>query len=308
MHTLTCSERHDNLDRFKHWYSSMDHDGDGTVSKKEFRKFITMLCEPDGSLPSRRQHLSCRKQQSKKLGTIEKDIDSLFDYFDVDANGEISLAECVRGLLGDLCEARRGIVQQIFFSLDVDSNGVMDADDLIALFRVPNSEELAQQANEHPDVVSGVRSPRSIVSEVITKFSLDGLPTKVTLQEWEAYHNILSASISSDALFVAIMKSAWSAILNTGRHQLHRPGRNARANSTVLQAGGPEDDLGAFKEGHGDLLADIWVKRGQERRAQGGGTLRHRSQIRFYELSASRAEAAHAAQKQRLKRWSRPHK
>ena len=72
------------LDLFREW----DEDGDGQVSKKEFRRAIPML----------------------GLDVPQSEIDTLFDEFDLDGGGEIGLSEMQKMLRrGD--GARKSVVQ-----------------------------------------------------------------------------------------------------------------------------------------------------------------------------------------------------
>jgi len=104
----------------------MDDDNSKSLNKAEFNKALT----------------------DYKLVFTTGECAALFEYFDVDSSGTISIDEFLRAVRGPMNMARKKIVAQAFKKLDADGNGWIDINDIRGVYK----------ATKHPEVVSGKKT------------------------------------------------------------------------------------------------------------------------------------------------------
>jgi Ca2+-binding EF-hand superfamily protein len=80
-----------------------------------------------------------------KVRISQEEARKLFDLFDEDDNGELSIDEFLHAVRGEMNEFRKSLVKKVFDKLDTDSSGFIDSVDIKKLYN----------ARSHPDVKSG---------------------------------------------------------------------------------------------------------------------------------------------------------
>lgn len=140
------------------------------------------------------------------LGFNQGQVNTLFDYFDVDSSGTVSYDEFLRSIRGPMNMSRKKIVAQAFKKLDKDGNGWIDINDVRGVYK----------ADRHPDVKSGKKTEDQILQEFLETFETahamrnnDAPNYVVTKEEFEEYYNNVSASIDDDMYFMTMMNNAW---------------------------------------------------------------------------------------------------
>jgi Ca2+-binding EF-hand superfamily protein len=104
----------------------MDDDNSKTLSLVEFTK-------------------ACR---DFRIGIAEEYIPTIFNAFDLNNDGTLSIDEFVIAIRGVMNEKRTQIVTQAYRKLDKDGNGVINLLDIRDLYK----------ADRHPDVIQGKRT------------------------------------------------------------------------------------------------------------------------------------------------------
>ena len=75
----------------------------------------------------------------------QEDCRKLFDLFDENDDGELSIDEFLISIRGQLNDFRKALVKQVFDKLDRDHSGLIDYTDLKGVYNASN----------HPEVRSG---------------------------------------------------------------------------------------------------------------------------------------------------------
>jgi Ca2+-binding EF-hand superfamily protein len=159
-------------------FKSMDTDGSRSLDIQEFRSGMMEL----------------------NLRLDAADYRALFDYFDKDQSGSIDFNEFIIGLRDKLNPRRYALVQSAFSRLDADGSGAVDGTEIAKFY----------DASRHPDVLSGKRSPESIMDEFLSTFDVGGEKDGcVTRREFVNYYSNVSASIDNDDYFELMIRNAW---------------------------------------------------------------------------------------------------
>lgn len=83
-----------------------------------------------------------------KIGISEDNLPVIFNAFDLNHDGTLSIDEFLMAVRGDLNQTRRSAVEAAFKKIDKDRNGFLDLEDIRDLYN----------ADRHPDVMSGKRT------------------------------------------------------------------------------------------------------------------------------------------------------
>jgi Ca2+-binding EF-hand superfamily protein len=163
----------------------MDDDGNKTLTAAEFKKAMKEM----------------------EIGLSDSDLRALFDFFDEDHSGTIDFEEFLHGLRDPLTPRRLDLVKQAFARIDLDGNGIVDAQEIVKLY----------DASKHPDVIAGKRTPESVLREFLETFDVGGeVDGKVTMDEFVNYYTNLGASIDNDDYFELMIRNAWHISGGTG--------------------------------------------------------------------------------------------
>ncbi|TMW57501.1 hypothetical protein Poli38472_003426 [Pythium oligandrum] len=156
----------------------LDDDGNGSLNLSEFRKAMRE-CD---------------------LELNDGDLRLLFQYFDRDRSGSIDLNEFLIGVRDPLSERRLGFVREAFKRMDKDGNGLLEPSDIVE----------AYDASQHPDVMSGRKTPEDVFRDFLETFDVDGIHNgKITWDQWVHYYQNVSASIDDEDYFELMMRNAW---------------------------------------------------------------------------------------------------
>ncbi|EFX88955.1 hypothetical protein DAPPUDRAFT_304741 [Daphnia pulex] len=164
-----------------------------------------------------------------------RDFGRTFRIWDDDGNRKISYEEFVKGLSDFGASLTATEAQQLFHSMDKNSSGSIEYDELLIALRPPMSksrislilaafqkmdktgdgvitpEDLKGVYNvrSHPKFINGEKTEEQIFQEYLRTFDSPHGDGKVTLQEFEEYYAGVSASIDLDVYFDLMMRQAW---------------------------------------------------------------------------------------------------
>lgn len=96
------------------------------------------------------------------LGFTESEIKCLFNLFDTSKNNLIEYDEFLRCIAGPMNNTRMKLVKQAFKIMDKDGNGYLDYNDLVGVY----------SGKFHPDVISGKKTEKMILSEFLETFEM----------------------------------------------------------------------------------------------------------------------------------------
>ncbi|MBN3278824.1 CAPSL protein, partial [Polyodon spathula] len=156
----------------------MDDDESKTLDFKEFQKGLNDF------------GVVVEKEEALKI----------FSLLDQDGGGTIDFDEFLTALRPPMSNARKQVISEAFRKLDRTGDGVITIEDLQNVYN----------GKHHPKYKTGEWSEdqvfRAFLDNFDSPYDKDG---KVTLEEFINYYSGVSASIDSDAYFVAMMRNAW---------------------------------------------------------------------------------------------------
>lgn len=159
-------------------FRTMDDDGSKQLNKDEFFYGI--------------------KETGLELS--HEDAMELFDRFDTDKSGSISLDEFLAHVRPPMSDGRRAIVEQAFRKLDKTGDGVITVEDIRGVYDV----------TAHPRYMSGEETADLILNKFLANFESEGqVDGKVTLEEFMNYYSGISVSIDNDCYFDLMMRKAY---------------------------------------------------------------------------------------------------
>lgn len=169
----------------KRIFKIMDDDGSGFLDRQEFNKALK----------------DYRVQVTPEEGA------KLFSLFDLNGDGSISYDELLRGVVGEMNQNRKNLVQKAFTKLDKNKNGIIELDDIIGVYN----------AKHHPDVKMGKKTEEEVLADFLDTFELHyslqhpgSRDKKITFDEFVEYYNNVSMSIEDDRYFDLMMTNAWN--------------------------------------------------------------------------------------------------
>ena len=159
-------------------FRKMDNDGRNQLNKEEF--FYGL------------------KETGLDISNEEAEV--LFEIFDTDKSGFISLDAFITRIRPPMSESRRNIVEQAFRKLDKTGDGIVTIDDIRGVYSVVSQGRYK----------SGEESADIILNKFLLNFEAQGLVDgKVTLEEFMNYYSGISVSIDNDCYFDLIMRQAY---------------------------------------------------------------------------------------------------
>mmetsp|Transcript_14200 Transcript_14200/g.21247 ORF Transcript_14200/g.21247 Transcript_14200/m.21247 type:complete len:370 (+) Transcript_14200:68-1177(+) len=124
----------------------------------------------------------------------------LFNHFDRDRSGKVSVDEFMRGLKSGMSYERKQLVRQAFNLMDASGDGVISVEDILNNY----------DYSTHPNVIGGVMSADEAAEEMLAVFEQGGdVDGKVTWPEFLDYYKGISMSIDDDDYFELMMRNAW---------------------------------------------------------------------------------------------------
>ena len=138
--------------------------------------------------------------QECQLSLSDRELQTLFRYFDKDGSGTIDFDEFLGGVRDPMNERRVSLVRLAFSKIDKDGNGILDAQDIVDCY----------DASKHPEVVAGRMTEDQVLREFLETFDVGGeVDGKVTPDEWLNYYKNVSSSIDNDDYFELMIRNAW---------------------------------------------------------------------------------------------------
>ena len=140
----------------------------------------------------------------------QEDCRKLFDLFDENDDGELSIDEFLISIRGQLNDFRKALVKQVFDKLDRDHSGLIDYTDLKGVYNASN----------HPEVRSGQKTEQEAIQDFLETFEVHRTLSKgdqmskkdgsVTMNEFCDYYSNVSSSIDDDEYFKLMITNAWN--------------------------------------------------------------------------------------------------
>jgi len=158
-------------------YTSMDTNKNGKLEYSEFREGMLL----------------------HNILSSEAECQAVFSHFDIDISGYMDYNEFLSAMRGKLNDARKAVVHEAFDLLDVDGSGILEPGDLKSRYRT----------FAHPDVRAGIRDEDEVYNEFLDHFDTINGDRHVSKTEFEKYYESMSAVISNDKLFEAMIRNTW---------------------------------------------------------------------------------------------------
>jgi len=134
-----------------------------------------------------------------QMGVTAREMETIFAYFDVNKDGNISVKEFIRGVRGPLTNPKRiELVKLAYGKLDKTGDGIVNMQDI----------RQAYDASKHPDVLEGKRTIEEVLVEFIEDWDKNADGT-ITEEEFIDYYGDLSAGIDDDRYFELMIRNAW---------------------------------------------------------------------------------------------------
>ncbi|KAL4489389.1 hypothetical protein ABPG72_002685 [Tetrahymena utriculariae] len=160
-----------------------DVDNDGRLSLAEFKKSISNF----------------------KIEVTETEITIIFNLFDPQQTGQISLFDFLNALKGQMNQFRFNLVNEVFNKIDQYGENVVTFADI--------QKEFYPRA--HPDVKTAKRHEEDIAQELFSTLELhnklysDVPSNEISREQFIDYYNNMSASIQDDQLFESILVNTY---------------------------------------------------------------------------------------------------
>lgn len=127
------------------------------------------------------------------------ELDKVFNYFDRDKSGKITIDELLRGLRGTMAKQRILLVKEAFNRADKTGDGVVTWEDVKDTY----------DTSQHPEVMAGRMSPKEALMEFMKVFEEGEADGVINWHEFLSYYKDLSAGIDSDDEFELMIRNAW---------------------------------------------------------------------------------------------------
>jgi hypothetical protein len=146
------------------------------------------------------------------------DIKGLFKSMDTDGSGEINFNEFLRVVVGEMTPFRQNLVERCYAKLDLNGDGEVAIEEFEQIYN----------ASAHPEVRSGKKTEREIITEFLETFqqhhnNMTGAKkdNKISKEEFIEYYNNISCNIPNDSYFDLMISNAWQ--LDGGSNPANMP-------------------------------------------------------------------------------------
>ena len=166
-------------------FKIFDADSSGFLDKYEFKKAV----------------------EDYEVNIHPKDLENLFRTFDVNGDDRVNYNEFLNTLAGPMGKYRLQLVMRVFDKLDVDSEGLIEMNDMLACY----------DSSRHPDVASGKNDPEGAYNEFKDSFEVFhnivhdyDSTARISKDEFTTYYTFVSAQIDHDSHFDQLINSVWN--------------------------------------------------------------------------------------------------
>ena len=140
-----------------------------------------------------------------RIDLTDNEINLLFAELDLNKDGTIDYQEFLKGVIGEMNERRKRIIQQAFKAIDKNGIGLDELDDMRENYN----------AKMHPDVLSGKKTEEEVLAEFLDTFEYQFSllsdekenESKISLEEFLDYYNNISLGIKDDDFFEEMIKN-----------------------------------------------------------------------------------------------------
>ena len=146
--------------------------------------------------------------QEYGIDLTEAELNIIFNYFDKDGSGSVSLTEFLSGVRGPMPNRRTELVKKAYKLLDKNLDGTVTMDDILRIY----------DAATNPAVLSGEKTEEDVLKEFISGWDQDG-DCEITVQEFCSYYQDISAGIDNEQYFELMVRNTWHISGGTGAMQ-----------------------------------------------------------------------------------------
>eukprot|EP01063_Lacrimia_lanifica_P011689 TRINITY_DN18405_c0_g1_i1.p1 TRINITY_DN18405_c0_g1~~TRINITY_DN18405_c0_g1_i1.p1 ORF type:complete len:547 (+),score=236.85 TRINITY_DN18405_c0_g1_i1:114-1754(+) len=170
---------------------------DGLTFKGLLRSFKIM--DDDGNRKLSRRELK-EGMATYRVHMAPVELDAVFEEFDRDGDGVVSITEFLRAVRGPMNARRLALTRECFKRIDTDGSGVASFAELKAIY--------GENLPRHPEVLSGKKTEDEVMREFLLNWdrSRDG---NVEIGEFIDYYTDLSVNVDDDDYFELMMRNAW---------------------------------------------------------------------------------------------------
>lgn len=138
--------------------------------------------------------------KDSKIKLDDKEMEVLFNHFDQEHRQQLKFENFLAVVRNPLNGRRRAVVEEAFRQLDNEGKGSVEADSIKDRYN----------AMQHPDVLSGRKTPEQCLREFLDHFEVGGeVEGKVTLPEFLDYYTNLGVAIDDDTYFELLLRNVW---------------------------------------------------------------------------------------------------
>ena len=143
-----------------------------------------------------------------RIDLADNEINLLFAELDLNKDGTIDYQEFLKGVIGEMNERRKRIIQQAFKIIDKNGIGLVELDDIRENYN----------AKMHPDVLSGKKTEEEVLAEFLDTFEYQFSllsdekenESKISMEEFLDYYNNISLGIKDDDFFEEMIKNVYN--------------------------------------------------------------------------------------------------
>lgn len=159
-------------------------------------RFLRMMDENKDQSLSRMEFRSAMESYGVPMGSAE--LDAVFNTFDRNGDGKVTVQEFVRTMRGDMNSRRLAIVQEAFNRLNKDGRGDVELHELVDVFTT--------NASLHPEANKGA-SHEELIREFMEAWG--GRDGRITRAQFVEYYADISAGVDDDDYFELLVRNAW---------------------------------------------------------------------------------------------------
>lgn len=129
------------------------------------------------------------------------ELDHVFDAFDRDGDGFITITEFLRTLRGEMNKRRTDMVMMAYERLDKNCDGTVTFKEIRSIYEAGTKD--------HPAVLDGSKTPEEVMMEFIANSWDKNGDGTITAKEFKDYYNDISVNIDNDDYFELMIRNVW---------------------------------------------------------------------------------------------------